>query len=285
MKPRNREINIFNMSLLDVLCGALGAFCFLMLALFPYYTKAGGSAAGNPEDTNRQKQELDKARADLQKALEQMSHMSQGQPVDVQQLMQQIEAARQREQQALQRLQQNEQGLNQTRGQMQQLERQFQQLASQAGTVITVVATWDNQKAGVEMWVRDPEKTWDGPKKETPDGAKLRWQSRPAPGIEFFFQSGASVGRYEFYYRIAGQGAPRVSPLVNPFLAQQNLGVLPVVVRAAIVRLDVREKITYANSWFLNKEIVEEKKLVPAFIVAVDNKGQVSVDHFPETQR
>src|ERR1700704_3507811 len=37
MKPRNREINIFNMSLLDVLCGALGAFCFMMLVLFPYY--------------------------------------------------------------------------------------------------------------------------------------------------------------------------------------------------------------------------------------------------------
>jgi cell division protein FtsB len=38
MKPRNREVNIFNMSLLDILCGALGTFCFLMLVLFPYYS-------------------------------------------------------------------------------------------------------------------------------------------------------------------------------------------------------------------------------------------------------
>src|SRR5689334_4862901 len=37
MKPRNREINIFNISLLDILCGALGTFCFMMLVLFPYY--------------------------------------------------------------------------------------------------------------------------------------------------------------------------------------------------------------------------------------------------------
>jgi hypothetical protein len=37
MKPKNREINIFNMSLLDILCGALGTFCFLTLVLFPYY--------------------------------------------------------------------------------------------------------------------------------------------------------------------------------------------------------------------------------------------------------
>jgi len=38
MRARSREINIFNMSLLDVLCGALGAFCFMMLTLFPYYS-------------------------------------------------------------------------------------------------------------------------------------------------------------------------------------------------------------------------------------------------------
>src|SRR5207248_10445888 len=31
------EVNIFNMSLLDILCGALGAFCFMMLVLLPYY--------------------------------------------------------------------------------------------------------------------------------------------------------------------------------------------------------------------------------------------------------
>jgi len=37
MKSRNKEVNIFNMSLLDILSGALGAFCFLMLVLFPYY--------------------------------------------------------------------------------------------------------------------------------------------------------------------------------------------------------------------------------------------------------
>lgn len=38
MRARPREINIFNMSLLDILCGALGAFCFMMLVALPYYT-------------------------------------------------------------------------------------------------------------------------------------------------------------------------------------------------------------------------------------------------------
>lgn len=42
MKARSREINIFNMSLLDILCGALGAFCFMMLVLFPFYSQDKG---------------------------------------------------------------------------------------------------------------------------------------------------------------------------------------------------------------------------------------------------
>jgi hypothetical protein len=45
VKPRNREVNIFNMSVLDLLTGALGAFCFLTLALFPSYYKMQKSSA------------------------------------------------------------------------------------------------------------------------------------------------------------------------------------------------------------------------------------------------
>lgn len=52
MKARNREVNIFNMSVLDLLTGALGAFCFLTLALFPSYFKVvGASAASKVEET------------------------------------------------------------------------------------------------------------------------------------------------------------------------------------------------------------------------------------------
>ncbi len=36
---KNREINIFSMSALDLFAGALGAFFLLMMVLFPYYKK------------------------------------------------------------------------------------------------------------------------------------------------------------------------------------------------------------------------------------------------------
>jgi hypothetical protein len=76
MRPRNREVNIFNMSLLDILCGALGAFCFLMLALFPDHAKARQlqarvdelekSGAGMTEGDMREK--LDEAEKRAEKA-------------------------------------------------------------------------------------------------------------------------------------------------------------------------------------------------------------------------
>jgi hypothetical protein len=74
MKPRNREINIFNMSLLDILCGALGAFCFMMLTLFPFYTRAksssgdGGSVEQLQEQVDQLQQQLEQTDQQLEEA-------------------------------------------------------------------------------------------------------------------------------------------------------------------------------------------------------------------------
>lgn len=51
MRARNREVNIFNMSLLDILTGMLGAFLFLMLGLVPYYIKAQHSGDNQKDKT------------------------------------------------------------------------------------------------------------------------------------------------------------------------------------------------------------------------------------------
>lgn len=70
MRPRSREINIFNMSLLDVLTGALGAFLFLALGLIPYYTAHGqpssSGSGGAEEGLRRQIDELQQKIRDLE---------------------------------------------------------------------------------------------------------------------------------------------------------------------------------------------------------------------------
>jgi hypothetical protein len=39
VRRRNREINIFNLSMLDVIAGAMAAFLIIMIVLMPYYRK------------------------------------------------------------------------------------------------------------------------------------------------------------------------------------------------------------------------------------------------------
>jgi hypothetical protein len=58
MRARSREINIFNMSLLDILTGMLGAFLFLMLGLVPYYMRAKNQQ-NNPQSNNPSTPQVD----------------------------------------------------------------------------------------------------------------------------------------------------------------------------------------------------------------------------------
>jgi len=72
VKPRNREVNIFNMSLLDILCGALGAFCFLTIAVMPYYGKTAGGQEGQ-----KTQQELTEARKEVEKLKAELARSGQ----------------------------------------------------------------------------------------------------------------------------------------------------------------------------------------------------------------
>src|SRR3954471_5944747 len=65
MRAKNREINIFNMSLLDILTGMLGAFLFLMVGLVPYYAKVMNSQLITAEE----KAKIDELKKLLEKGL------------------------------------------------------------------------------------------------------------------------------------------------------------------------------------------------------------------------
>jgi hypothetical protein len=64
MRTRTREVQIFNMSLIDILCGALGAFCFMTLGALPFYRPPGSAIIlqQNQEQTQKLLDELDRLR-------------------------------------------------------------------------------------------------------------------------------------------------------------------------------------------------------------------------------
>ncbi len=73
MKPRNREINIFNLSMMDVIAGALGAFLILFLLLQPYYGKTSKAPPSPPAKNMREaQQQIEDLRARVQQQQKQL---------------------------------------------------------------------------------------------------------------------------------------------------------------------------------------------------------------------
>ena len=62
MRRRNKEINIFSMSALDLFASALGAFILIAVVLFPYFPNIGSS----PEHVAALRAQLREARQQLQ---------------------------------------------------------------------------------------------------------------------------------------------------------------------------------------------------------------------------
>ena len=118
MRPRRREINIFNMSLLDILCGALGAFCFMMLVALPYYKPPGTAPELKKaqEETARLLHDLDQMKEQMRdpKSAEDMSALLERLKAQVQALQGQVNILTAEKEQLAQekaRLAQENQGL------------------------------------------------------------------------------------------------------------------------------------------------------------------------------
>jgi cell division protein FtsB len=121
MRANRREINIFNMSLLDILCGALGAFCFMMLVALPYYKPPGEEKKLREAqaETNRLLNEIEKMK----------DHMTDKQAVeDLTELVRKLEAQIKLLQGEVNRLSAENREL---RGQVQQLKAENQQLQAE----------------------------------------------------------------------------------------------------------------------------------------------------------
>jgi hypothetical protein len=220
MKPRNREINIFNLSMMDVICGALGAFLIMLVVLIPYYKQGAGAKTG--DEAKRLKQELEQARRELEQAKTKDSKSedaSQGLVKENQQLKKQLADARQELNKSAERKAVKP-------GDQNKAEENLKKLSSVASSILTITAYWDSPNADVDLWVRYAAGVWGGPKGQTPDGKKLAQRlsdTRQGPGFETFIDPGAA-GKYEVYYRMARRPGVTGAPvLVNARLSWLGL--------------------------------------------------------------
>lgn len=254
MRARNREINIFNMSLLDILTGMLGAFLFLMLGLLPYYAKVSKNKDVNPEELRCLRDENQELRnqveqqnqqiAELKKQLEELQKIvkdAAGGPLtadQVQQLMDQLNQMRQQIDQLRNQLAQAQQQVQQARQQLQQTQQQLDQTTkdrdywqSQQGT-LAIVSEWDSSKADIDVLVMDPAGKVFSPKtKDKLFGKECQYDGSDSHGPGYADKTEGLLvfleksGDYLVFYRVPSGADPAAyANLHGAYLYNEGLG-------------------------------------------------------------
>ena len=203
MRAKNREINIFNISLLDVLTGMLGAFLFLMLGLVPYYSKQISGVTISEEDKRKFEE--------LKKLLEQ-GLKGPLTPEEVEAIRAELDRLQNENQQLQAQNNQLQNDLNQTQQELDQQKKDTGFWRAQDGTV-SIVSTWNSSDVDLDVFAMSPKGKIYGQKKEKLLGREIivdgsdshgeGWKKN-SEGLLLFLEES---GPYLIFYRIP-QGAP-----------------------------------------------------------------------------
>jgi len=190
MKPRNREINIFNLSMLDVISGAMGAFLIIMVILLPYYKK----------ETIDYERELKQSRASEETARKAAQTAETAQRA--------AEAAARKAEESARAAQAD---ADQNR---QRASAAAQQLAK---TFLLVHVQWDTKYQDVDLHVVDPSGAEFSYERKTYPGrvGALSVDSQFGPGNEVWSNSSASPGDYRIYANLYNTHGVNDTPTVT----------------------------------------------------------------------
>lgn len=93
MKLRNREVNVFSMSALDLFASAMGAFMFLAIIALPFFPNTGDSTESVAEikkeleeaqsEADKNKAELEKTKDELEKAKKELAEGISKYPIEL----------------------------------------------------------------------------------------------------------------------------------------------------------------------------------------------------------
>lgn len=175
MKPRNREINIFSMSALDLFASALGAFILISVALFPYFPNTGHS----PEDISALRRALTDAQQQLQQCESELS-------------------------QARSALTQTQAQLESMQGQLDQAQQELQSCQAELRKkFLLVLISWGTTD-DVDLHVVDPQGNEFYYERRTHQGtpAKFEEDNIRGPGNEIWLHPQATPGDYKLYYKL-----------------------------------------------------------------------------------
>ncbi|MCP4353249.1 MAG: hypothetical protein GY795_47970 [Desulfobacterales bacterium] len=241
MKRRNREFNIFNLSMLDVFASAMGAFLIIMVILLPYYNK----------DAQSMQEQIDRLRQQVAQQRQQLEQQQQR----IQQLEQTVRQHEQTIREQQQTIEQQKQTIREQQDKIEQLENQNQNLRERLeNTFLIVVISWNN-KDDIDLHVVDPAGHEFHYKQKSFPGVpgELSEDTIDGPGVEVWEVSKAPPGEYKVYYNLYAKRDSSSS-----------------LVKGRVYFRDGRK-------FFKEKTLTQQKQKPLVATVTVKSDGQVSI--------
>ena len=232
MRARNREINIFSISLLDILTGLLGAFLFLMLGLIPYYVKVSGGRSLSAEEQQKfeeMKKLVEKglkgplSEEEVKKLQDELDRLQK----ENLQLHGENEQLRTDLDQSRQDLKQAKQERDQAKQDLEQQKKDTKFWSNQDG-VICLATSWDSPATDIDVFIVTPSGQIYGEKKENILGREVTKDGYDSHGKDWNLNDEGLLayvtesGSYLVLYRIPKAAAPQsYSGLRGQFLYHQ----------------------------------------------------------------
>jgi hypothetical protein len=187
------------MSLLDILCGAMGAFCFMMIALLPYWSPSGPASA----ETLKNQKELEQQAEELRKRLEQAGPAGQAALEMLKKLQAQVQKLQGQLNGALAEIERLKKELSGTQAERDRLKMR---------NPVVVTLTWDGRGHDMDLHVvasnvkstqgRAPDPVDPNKKQGAFFAGEAVTEVLSGPGTEIFvLRDTAAGGRYEIYYK------------------------------------------------------------------------------------
>ena len=250
MKRRNREVNIFSMSMLDVLSCALGAFLLIMLVLF-YYAKPTLEAVSNIQ---KEKEEIEEKLAVVTNDLETSEEKRKECEEQLNKALANLQNAETANKECEERVREAREALQRAVAENDVCSEQLREVrvalqtaeakaAAAAGnledcearmerTFLVVYIKWKAVNHDIDLWVIDPDgnKFYFDKKKITGVPGELSEDSLVGPGNEIWEIRDAPAGTYKVYANFYKKSANNSNPAIikGRVIYRDGSSILPV---------------------------------------------------------
>lgn len=185
MKKKNRDINIFSMSALDLFASAMGAFVIIAVIMFPYFPNMGDSPG-----------QVARVREEMQAEIDALAAQLEACQAETAQCQADLDATQAQLAQAQAELAQCQENLDGLAADLETCE------ISLTKTYLVIIISWPSSGDDVDLHVVDPlGREYYYSAREFPNSlARLEEDNQNGPGNEIWQHPEAGPGQYKVYY-------------------------------------------------------------------------------------